>query len=732
MSILGSIRKNSWLLLVAIGMALLAFVISPDTLSKFNMNDANLVGEINGQKISVREFNEAVNNANLKSQGRLPARNIQNTAWNDIVQQTLFEQQSQELGIETTSDNKQYWDTVEQLLGQRADQFKQNGVFNVGLFQSQENLARQQGNSQAISFFELIKSEAKKAVVQNNYVGMIQQGVFTTDKDLEFEYDNSRSTANIEYVYVPYASFPGANDVKISDDAITSYIKEHPKKFDREDTRDLQYVVLDVKASAKDKAALKAELTKYINDFTEENPATGVEEPVTGLKNTTDNESFVQNYSEGQYTEGLVFDTDNFDKKVLDFAKTATLNDVYGPYETGDVMAISKLIAKKNVSDSINISHILVSYKGAAVNLPTVTLTKEQAKAKADSLLAVVKANPASFGEVASKSSDFDQSRLQKGNLGWFRHNDVLGQSPEFREYVLNNGTGSIGLVEAPEGFQIIKIDQKKTPKVGYQFANVIRAVEPSKETTDSVFNLSRKIAESFNGQDVATVDKNAGEFKVNLTAQNNLAQFKAEPTDFVSLANSGNSEAIEQITRWAFNDDTAMKTAEAFDLTNGNYVVAYLVNKNGKGLMNASQARSEVEPILKNQAIAKQIVAKIGGAKDLTAVATATGQEVKTANSVNFTNPVIAGVGREDVVAGLAFGQEIGTVSAPVEGKNGVFVVKTLSVNKGPENEQSKNNLKNQLKQRNAYQVLSSVTEALKEKASIEDLRVDNPSFNN
>ncbi|MFV0529857.1 MAG: peptidylprolyl isomerase [Flavobacteriales bacterium] len=732
MSILGSIRKNSWLLLVAIGMALLAFVFSPDTFNKFKMGDANLVGEINGQKVSLHEFNDAINHIHLKYQGRLPDRNIQTEAWDNIVQQTLFEQQSEELGIETTADNKQYWDTVEKLLGQRADTFKQNGVFNVSLFQSQENLARQQGDSQAISFFELIKSEAKRAITQANYIGMIQQGIFLTDKELEFEYDNTYSTANIEYVYVPYSSFPGANEIKISDEEINAYVKKHSKKFDREETRDLQYALLDVKASTKDKIALNAELKKYINDFTEENPATGVQEHVAGFKNTTDNEAFVQNYSEGQYTEGLVFDTDNFDKNVMDFAKTASINDIYGPYETGDVIALSKLVAKKNVSDSINISHILISYKGAAVNLPTITLTKEQAKTKADSLLAVVNANPENFGEVALKNSDFDQSRLQKGNLGWFRHNDVLGQSPEFKKYVLNNGTGSIGLVEAPEGFHIIKIEEKKAPQTGYQFANIIREVEPSKETVDSVFNLSRKVAETFNGQDVATVDKKAGDFKLDLTTQNNLAQFKAEPTDFISLANSENKEAIEQITRWAFNENTNTKTAEVFDLTNGNYVVAYLVNKNPKGLMSASQTRSEVEPLLKNQVIAKKIIAKIGGANDLNAVAATTGQEIKTANNVNFANPVISGVGREDIVAGIAFGQKEGIVSSPIEGKNGVFVVKTLAVNKAPENEQNKANLKNRLKQLSTSQTIFSVTEALKAKSSIEDLRVDNPSFAN
>ncbi|MFV0236947.1 MAG: peptidylprolyl isomerase, partial [Flavobacteriales bacterium] len=160
--------------------------------------------------------------------------------------------------------------------------------------------------------------------------------------------------------------------------------------------------------------------------------------------------------------------------------------------------------------------------------------------------------------------------------------------------------------------------------------------------------------------------------------------------------------------------------------------VVAYLVNKNTKGLMNASQGRSKIEPLLKNQAIAKQIIAKIGETKDLAAIATTTGQEIKTANLINFGNPIISGVGREDAVAGLAFGQKIGTTSNPIEGNNGVFIVKTLAINKAPDNDENKDALKKQLNQNKNYQVLTSVTKALKEKASINDLRGDNPSFNN
>ncbi len=731
MSILGSIRKNSWLLLVAIGMALLAFVINPSALKKLGLRNADAVAKVNGDKITLDQFNETTTLYNLTSGGRLNNRTIQNAAWNELVQQKLFNQQADELGIKSSPDNKQFWDEVQKILGSQAKQFEQNGAFNINLFQRQEALAKQQQNSRALSFFQWVRTRANKAVLENNYIGMIQKGLLITDKELNSAYENEYASANIQYIYIPYSTYPGIKDIRISDKQINAYVKKHKKKFDRPETRNLKYVILNVAPSARDRLKIRSELEKYLHDFTEKNPVTHRIDSVEGFKNTKNNKDFVQQYSEGEYSEGLVFDKDHFDKNVLTFAKKSSINEVYGPYETNGIMALSKLVARKRVSDSINISHILISYKGAAAKIPKVSLTKEQAKAKADSLLTIVKANPKNFGEIALKNSDFEQSSLRKGNLGWFRYNDILRQSVPFKDFVLSHKQGNIGLIDAPEGFQIIKIDEKKAPETGYQFANIVRKIVPSKETTDSIFNLSRKIAESFNGKDSAQVKKKADQFKVNLVNQVNLAQFKANPIDFTALSSSGNNEAAEQITKWAFNDDTKLKTAEAFDLTNGNYIIAYLTAKNPKGLIGARQARGQVEPILKNKAIAKKIIAAIGVNKDLDTIAKTTKQKIKTANNVSFSRPVISGIGSADVAIGTAFSQKVGTTSAPVKGKNGVFIIKTLSVNKAVENEKNKTTLKNQLKQTQGNRLIETVTDALKEISSVEDLRGTHPAFN-
>lgn len=52
MTLLGQIRKKSWLVVVFIAVALVSFFINPDTVEKMMGNDPNVFGEVNGEKIT--------------------------------------------------------------------------------------------------------------------------------------------------------------------------------------------------------------------------------------------------------------------------------------------------------------------------------------------------------------------------------------------------------------------------------------------------------------------------------------------------------------------------------------------------------------------------------------------------------------------------------------------------------------------------------------------------------
>ena len=724
MSIITSIRKHSWLLIVFVGLALFAFIFG----GKYGKggDDANVLGKVNRDEISYTDYSEAVSNINAQYGGKYPMSMVQSTAWNDVLESILFKQQLDKLGIPFSDQSKQISDAIGNILLQQGIQsFHKGGVFNL---QSFETAAANAKDDQA-QFFRMVKSVARKMVLQQNYVGLVQQGVLATDKEIEFEYQSATATADADYVYVPYATYAGAKDIKISDAQIEEYLKAHEKQFKKEATRDVQYVLFEGNASTKDKAAFSSELSKYINDFEEVNNVTKQSEKITGFKNTTDNKGFIANYSEGQYNDQLIFETEGLDAGLTEFAKSAPLGSVYGPYTQGKVMAISKVVDRKTVPDSIKLSMILVAYNGGQQSLPNATLSKDKAKAKADQLVASLSGNSAGFAEAAKNNSDDPASRLKGGEIGWVNYNGFAQQLPMAKDFIATGAAGSIKLIEIPQGYAIFKIDETRGTKTGFALASVIKNMTASKQTSDSINNLARKTAESFNGKEASAIAGLAKSLKVNLASQEGFEQFSSTGKEFVALNASGNSEGAEKIISWAFDGTNEPKTAEILTLGNGNMIVAYLVNKYDAGLPSAKVARKMVEPILKNKEIAKKVIAQIGNNKDLNKIASMTGQTVKSATNISFANPVVTGVGREGVVGGLVFGTKVGQVSTPAEGNLGVFVVKPTRITPAPANFDKRAYRKN-VEMASRQMIPQSLVEALKALAKIEDLRGENPYF--
>lgn len=94
-------------------------------------------------------------------------------------------------------------------------------------------------------------------------------------------------------------------------------------------------------------------------------------------------------------------------------------------------------------------SHILVKVGAGA--------DKQAARAKADKLLAEVKASPAKFAELAKQNSDDPGSAANGGSLGSFTRETMV---KPFADAAFSMKTGEIrGLVESDFGFHIIRLD---------------------------------------------------------------------------------------------------------------------------------------------------------------------------------------------------------------------------------------------------------------------------------
>lgn len=310
-------------------------------------------------------------------------------------------------------------------------------------------------------------------------------------------------------------------------------------------------------------------------------------------------------------------------------------------------------------------SHILISYEGTQVPNKKEKRTKEEAKAKAEMLLAQVQANPSSFMMLALTNSD-DSSAQQGGDLGYFSQGQMV---KPFNDFVFNNPIGKIGLVESDFGFHIINVTDKQD---AIRLATIAQKIEPSDATSDKIYNKAVQFEMDANEKDFAKVAKDAA-----LTI-NPAVKVKVMDENFGTIGNQ------RQIVRWAYDKETNVGDVKRFEVANVGNVIAKLKKVYEVGLMPVSEARVSIEPILKNKKKAEMIKAKMTGSS-LDAIAKANGVAVQQAVDLTLDNPSLPGVGPEQKVVGTAFGIGANKMSAPIEGNAGVYVVKTTTVAKAP-----------------------------------------------
>ena len=150
-----------------------------------------------------------------------------------------------------------------------------------------------------------------------------------------------------------------------------------------------------------------------------------------------------------------------------------------------------------------------------------------------------------------------------------------------------------------------------------------------------------------------------------------------------------------------------------------------YLNGKQEAGIADPESVREQVEPIVRNQLLAKKISEKITASKatNLDAIAKLFGT-TKQSSQVSLFSPFVGGA-MEAKVAGAAFGVKKGKISKPVEGATGVFVVtqKAVTLNKQPGDAKQ---IMQAMQQQGAQMFSQSLMKSLQDNAKIEDYRIE------
>ncbi|MEJ1223266.1 peptidylprolyl isomerase [Sediminicola sp. 1XM1-17] len=702
MAVLEKIRKRTTVLILIIGLALFAFVIS-GVFSSNGFSDGKVgssVAEINGEEISIDEFRQKVEAASRRYGPQASSMQLVNSVWEQEVRNMVLGQQFEELGIDIEQDQIVNYISSNPAYSQSPQFLNESGVFDANKFR--EFIADLKANNPAQ--YEIWLQE-EKAIIQmakeQTYFNLVRAGVGATLKEGEFEYKLANDKVDLDYVRVPYTSIADST-IEVSKKEIEKYIADHKKDFKQEESRDIRFVYFEEKPSLEDEKAVKEEIVKLLDDTIEYNASKDANDTIVGFGKTTDLAAFLDRNSDMKY-DTIYKAKNDLPAKFADSLIALPIGGIYGPYRDGDFFKFSKMVNKKS-NGSVKASHILISWAGAERADPSVQRTKEEAEKEAKELLVEAKKDGVVFAELARDKSD-GPSAPRGGDLGYFQEGVM---TEKFNDVAFNNPVGYIGLVETEFGYHIVKVDDKQDI---YRIATLARQIEPSEETMNKLFTDATK----FEMETAESEDSFASLAKSNDYMVRPVNKIKAMDENLPGLS------AQRPVVQWAFNEDTKVGDIKRFNINNG-YAVVQLTASYKEGLMSPEDASVIVLPKIRKEKKAERIMEANKG-KSMDALAKDNNVSMATASALTMQAPTIPGAGREPYVVGKAFAMEKGKTSGLIKGETGVFMVAVTNKVEAPKLD-NYSTYANNLKAANEAKVASGVFIALKDAAEIEDKR--------
>ena len=341
MAALETIRvKFGILITVLIAVALLSFIIDPTTLQSVSssMSSKYDVGEIDGKSISYTDYQAdvekftAINEimTGTSAQNEEQQLSIRNAAWQSLVDKYLFEKNAQKAGIHVGSEEMS--DIIagnidSPVFTQNPAFLDENGVFSVDLVREFLSYKDTDQTGRLQLYWNYLVESAKTQEYYAKYLSLFTQSNFTNPLMLADQIAENNNTFNVEFVMVPFAYAPDSTIV-VSDSEIKAYYDAHKKFYRQQASRDIEYVVFEVKPSEGDIAAANQALIDVYDNFA----------TATNMK------SFLLANSDRQYED-----------RWYKAGELTTVAKVVNDYAFGDKASVSEVLSNGNTFYAVRV-----------------------------------------------------------------------------------------------------------------------------------------------------------------------------------------------------------------------------------------------------------------------------------------------------------------------------------------------------------------------------------------
>lgn len=653
MAILQKTREKAGMAVsIIIALALLSFIIDPQTLeTAFNaMSSRNDVGVINGKTISYLDFqqdvdkfttiNEMVTGSSAQSEQQ--QEQVRNAAWQSLLDRYLFVKNAKAAGIRVGEEEMKdllAGDMISPVISQNPAFMDENGNFSKDALQNLINNISQDQTGRLKEYWNYIQNTVYTQQFYAKYGSLFTNSNFQNPLMLRRAIAENNNTTNVDFVMVP--NYGMDTTVKVSGDEIRKYYESHKNMFKQNASRDMEYVVFEVKPSEADINATNEAIGKVYDEFS-----------------TTDNmKSFLARNSEKGlneywYKAGELSTVNSGISEFVDANAQGTSPIV----SDNNVFYAARIMATAQIPDSVYVRHILL--QGAT-------------ETKADSLLNVL-VKGENFSNVAASYSADTRSAAdgEQGNVGWMTQTYMI---PGF-ESVLTAQVGKPYIVKTQYGTHIVEVAKRTAPVAKKQVAILEKTALASGETFNSYYAQASKFSK------IA-----AGKYNNYKAAVDSMGLYSHPMKVTEATSSYGSISQAKEVTRWVF-DNKVGKVSEIITVNNNYLFVATVTGIHKEGIAKIDEVKEAIRQQLyaqkASEKAAADIAQKIQGISDLQAIADTLHSSVSTGVDVRFAS--LAGQGLDPKFIGAASVAPEGNICGPVAGTIGTYIFKVNSRDTG------------------------------------------------
>lgn len=627
MAALETIRQKFGLgITIIIALALLSFIIDPQTLSSVSQSMSSKfdVGEINGKSVSYNDFQKDIDTyttiyevmSGSSVQGDQQQKAIRDQAWQALVNKFMLVKNAKAAGLYVGEDeilNLTSGDNVSPMIAQLfADE---NGEFSKEALIQFVQSAQEDETGRLSTFWNYIQSELKTSQYSSKYGSLFANSNIANPLMIQKMVEENNVSSSVDFTMVPFGY---ANDttLSVSSSEIKKYYRDHKDLFKQQASRDIEYVMIEVVPSEEDINAVKAQMEEVLAEF-----------------DATDNmKAFLLKNSERQlseywYKEG---ELNTISREVNEFVFNGG-NGASGIIAKDDSFYAVRIMDSKNIADSIYMRAIQMPAGVTEIN---------------DSLVNVLRENEA---------APVTQNSIIPGCEVLFTAADNVPQIVKTTYY----------------GNLLVEVTKKSAPVAKKQVAILEKTALPSKETYSKFYAQANTLA-----------SEAAGKYESFETAVAEGGYVSVPMKIYESTERIGTVENAKEVVRWAFEQKKAGKVSDIKTVNQNYFFVVAVKDIHKEGYATVAEAANGIRNILLREKAgekkAAEVSEKINGLATLDAVAEALGTTVSTKDDITFASLTSYGV--DPAFVGAVSAAEIDKLTGPVVGSNGVYVFKVNS----------------------------------------------------